>query len=184
MANSGGIRAPFEEGNITQADLLATFPFQNTFDLITIAGKYIREAFENSVSHMTRYGEDGEGRFLQASGFKVVYDVRKPVGQRVTSLKVVCENCKEGYVDLQDSQQYNVVTSNFMASGGDNYGMITENLIKQTIGALDTDVMRSELEHHSPVTAALGGRIVIKADQSSSDGVASVAAGVSLLFVS
>ena len=42
LANSGGIRTPFEKGNITQADLLAVFPFQNTFDLITIAGKYLR----------------------------------------------------------------------------------------------------------------------------------------------
>ena len=134
---------------------------------------------------MTRYGQDGEGRFLQVSGFKVVYDVRKPVGQRVTSLKVVCENCKEGYVDLEDSEQYNVVTSNFMASGGDHYSMISQNLIKQTIGALDTDVMRSELELHSPVTAALEGRIVIQADQKSvSNAVVSLALEISLLGVS
>ena len=135
---------------------------------------------------MTRYGQDGEGRFLQVSGFKVVYDVRKPPGGRVMSLKVVCEDCKEGYVDLQDSEQYKVVTSNFIASGGDNYSMLPNNLIKQTIGALDTDVMRSELEHDSPVTADLEGRIVIKADhdQGSSGGVASLTAEVSLLFLS
>ena len=42
LANSGGIRAPFEKGNITQADLLAAFPFQNTFDLVTIEGQYLR----------------------------------------------------------------------------------------------------------------------------------------------
>ena len=42
LANSGGIRAPFEKGNITQADLLAAFPFQNTFDLVTIEGRYLR----------------------------------------------------------------------------------------------------------------------------------------------
>ena len=137
---------------------------------------------------MTRYGQDGEGRFLQVSGFKVVYDVRKPVGRRVESLKVVCDNCGEGYVDLEDSKLYYVVTSNFMSSGGDNYGMISQNLINPTIGALDTDVMRSELEQHSPVTADLEGRIVILADQRpsiiTSSGVASLVVEVSLVVLS
>ena len=133
---------------------------------------------------MTRYGEDGEGRFLQVSGFKVVYDVRKPVGQRVVSLKVVRD---QGYVDLEDSVQYHVVSSNYLIGGGDNYSMITNNTVKHTIGALDTDVMRAEVEHHSPVTAELEERIVIRADQrenSQSSGVASLAAEISLVILS
>ena len=134
---------------------------------------------------MTRYGEDGEGRFLQVSGFKVVYDVRKPVGRRVVSLKVVCDSCRAGYTELEDSQQYNVVTSNYMVGGGDNYTMITNNLIKHLpIGALDTDVMRAELEQHSPITADLQDRIVILADQKSSNGVGSLAVDISLIFLS
>ena len=118
------------------------------------------------------------------SGFKVVYDVRKPVGGRVESLKVVCDDCSEGYVDLEDSRLYHVVTSNFMSSGGDNYSMISQNLINPTIGALDTDVMRAELEQHSPVTADLEDRIVILADHSTSSGVGSLAVEASLLILS
>ena len=139
---------------------------------------------------MTRYGEDGGGRFLQVSGFKVVYDVMKPVGQRVVSVRVVCDSCRTGYAELEDSQQYNVVTSNYMVGGGDNYTMITNNLIKHLpIGALDTDVMRAELKQHSPITADLQGRIVILAEQrqsrqSSDSGVASLALEISLVFLS
>ena len=61
---------------------MAAFPFQNTFDVIRIEGQFLREAFEHSVSLMTRNGQDGGGRFLQVSGFKVEYDVRNPVGNR------------------------------------------------------------------------------------------------------
>ena len=43
LANSGGIRAPFDSGNITQADLMTAFPFSNTFDLIRIKGQFIRQ---------------------------------------------------------------------------------------------------------------------------------------------
>lgn len=134
---------------------------------------------------MTRYGQDGEGRFLQVSGFKVVYDVRKPVGQRVVSLKVVCHSCQEGFVEVEDSKQYNVVTSNYVVGGGDNYTMITNNMITHLpLGSLDTDVMRVELEQHSPITADLQDRIVILADQKSSNGVGSLAVDISLIFLS
>ena len=80
-----------------------------------------------------------------------------------------------------------MVTSNYMVGGGDNYTMITNNLIKHLpIGALDTDVMRAELEQHSPITADLQGRIVILAEQrqSSDSGVSSLALEISLVFLS
>ena len=49
---------------------MTAFPFQNTFDIIKIKGEFLREAFEHSVSLMTRHGQDGGGRFLQV----VIYE--------------------------------------------------------------------------------------------------------------
>ena len=110
------------------------------------------------------------------------------------SVKVVCSpaslSCQGGFAELEDSKQYNVVTSNYVVHGGDNYTMITNNLIKHLpIGALDTDVMRTELEQRSPITADLEGRIVILADlelsrKSSDSGVSSLALEISLVFLS
>ena len=64
----------------------------------------------------------------------------------------------------------------------------TNNMLKHTIGALDTDVMRTELEHHSPVTAELEERIVILAEEKKSSGgssgVGPLAVQISLVALS
>merc|ERR1740137_289716 len=77
LANSGGIRATLEAGNITLEDLMTSFPFQNTYDVVTLAGKHLKKAFEHSVSKLTKNGNDAGGRFLQVSGFKLKFDVTK-----------------------------------------------------------------------------------------------------------
>ena len=157
---------------------MTAFPFQNTFDIIKIKGEFLREAFEHSVSLMTRYGQDGGGRFLQVSGFKVEYDVTEPVGSRVQSLKVVNEEDGEEFVDLEDEKLYYVVTSNYIVGGGDNYKMLQENKIFHVIGDLDMDVIRRELKLNSPIRASLEDRIIIHADQSKPDQLSNSIEGV------
>ena len=48
-------------------DLLISFPFRNTFDVVLIEGIYLRQAFENSVANMKPDGKNEAGRFLQES---------------------------------------------------------------------------------------------------------------------
>ena len=38
---------------------------RNTFDIVFIRGKFLREAFENSVANMGADGRNEAGRFLQ-----------------------------------------------------------------------------------------------------------------------
>lgn len=65
MIQSGGIRASFARGNITMENLLNSFPFRNTFDIVAIRGAHLREAFEHSVAEMLPNGTNEAGRFLQ-----------------------------------------------------------------------------------------------------------------------
>lgn len=65
MINSGGIKASFNKGNITMENLLMSFPFRNTYDVVMIQGKYLRQAFEHSVANMNPDGSNEAGRFLQ-----------------------------------------------------------------------------------------------------------------------
>ena len=59
-------RASFDKGNITMGDLLMSFPFRNTFDEVQIQGRFLRQAFEHSVTSMKSDGKNEAGRFLQA----------------------------------------------------------------------------------------------------------------------
>ena len=65
MINSGGIKASFDKGNITMENLLMSFPFRNTYDVVLIQGKYLRQALEHSVANMNPDGSNEAGRFLQ-----------------------------------------------------------------------------------------------------------------------
>ena len=130
--------------------------------MITVAGKHLKEAFEHSVAKMTEDGRDAGGRFLQVSGFKIIYDVRKKPGHRLVSAKAVCRKCKDNeYEDIEDETEYNVVTSNYVAGSGDGYTMLLEHRTNHIIGALDTDVMHYQLENHSPISANLDNRITV-----------------------
>ena len=67
MINSGGIKGYIDKGNITMENLLRSFPFRNTFDVVLIKGFFLRQAFEHSVASMESDGRNEAGRFLQAS---------------------------------------------------------------------------------------------------------------------
>ena len=65
IINSGGIKAAFDKGNITMENLLTSFPFRNTYDVVLIKGHYLRQAFEHAVANMEPDGKNEAGRFLQ-----------------------------------------------------------------------------------------------------------------------
>ena len=100
------------------------------------------------------------------SGFKIVYDVREPVGSRVKSVMVRTDVSEEEFVDLDEEKLYYVVTSNYIVGGGDGYTMLHDNKTSHFIGDLDMDVMRREVMQHSPIMASLEDRIIIHSDKS------------------
>ena len=160
LCNSGAIRAPFDAGNVTMEDLLTSFPFANTIDAISLKGKHIRKALEHSVAKLNADGTGDSGRFLQVSGFKVVYDTTKDIGSRVVSVKVLNDN--EEYEDMKDEAVYNLVAFYFIVDGGSGYNMIKENKKSHSIGELDIDALKLQFAASSPVTAKTEGRITLK----------------------
>jgi len=162
LVNSGAIRSAFNEGNITLADLLSAFPFQNTFDVSTLLGSSLRLALEHSVYPMDSKGNSGSGQFLQVSGLKIIFDVRRPPGDRLLQVKVLTE---EGtYVDLEEEKEYSVVTPNYIASGGDGYKFESWKTRDRILGSLDTEVLQGVLDRDSPITAQVEGRIILVKD--------------------
>jgi len=162
LVNSGAIRSAFNEGNITLADLLSAFPFQNTFDVSTLHGRSLRLALEHSVFPMDSKGNAGSGQFLQVSGLKIIFDVRRPPGDRLVQVKVVSE--EDTYEDLEEDKEYSVVTPNYIASGGDGYKFESWKTRERILGSLDTEVLQGVLDRDSPITAQVEGRIILVKD--------------------
>lgn len=160
------ISATTNEGKITRT--AATKVFQPAFfNLVAVAmtGSELKSVLEHSVSKLE---EANNVLFLQVSGVQVAYDVSKPVGQRVTDLKVLCAHC--AVPELQPvnlEQEYKVIMQSVLASGVDSF----EPLIGKQTQALnesDVNVFVEYLMKKSPVYPAVEWRITINNSQEGS----------------
>jgi 5'-nucleotidase len=120
IANSGGLRASIDAGEITKGEVLTVLPFSNTLATFQISGADVVAALENGVSQIDQVA----GRFPQVAGLKYTFDVSKPVGSRVSDVLV-----KDGdnWVPIDTAKTYGVVTNNYVRGGGDGYAMFASN---------------------------------------------------------
>ncbi|MEX0303705.1 MAG: bifunctional UDP-sugar hydrolase/5'-nucleotidase [Leisingera sp.] len=117
IANSGGIRAGLDAGEVTMGEVLTILPFQNTLSTFEIKGEVLTEALENGVSQV----EDIKGRFPQVAGMKFTWDASVAPNAGRVSQVMVAEG--DGFVPLDPEKIYLVVTNNYVRNGGDGYGM-------------------------------------------------------------
>lgn len=69
-------------------------------------------------------------KMLYFVGIHVTYDMKKAVGSRVQSVMIRCSNCKvPSYEPLNPNTQYVIITSTYVAGGGDQYEMIRKGII-------------------------------------------------------
>ncbi|NWW03762.1 5NTD nucleotidase, partial [Oreocharis arfaki] len=160
ILNGGGIRSPIDEqstnGTITMEDLLSVLPFGGRFDVVTLKGSTLKEAFEHSVR---RYGK-GSGELLQVGGIHVVYDLSRAPGSRVVALEVLCTACRvPTYVPLQMDEIYNVTLPSYMLFGGDGYSMLKDKNLGYSKGEPDIEVVSRYLQRMKRVYPAVEGRI-------------------------
>ncbi|XP_037607303.1 5'-nucleotidase [Sebastes umbrosus] len=160
--NGGGVRTSIDErtrnGTITMEDMIAVLPFGGTSDLVQLKGSTLFKAFEHSVR---RYGQSS-GEFLQVSGFRVEFDLSKPVGNRVKSLLILCTECRvPRYEPVQEEMVYRVVLSSYMVNGGDGFSMIANEKLKYDSGDLDISVVSNYIAKKKKVYPAVEGRIKI-----------------------
>ncbi|XP_078332927.1 snake venom 5'-nucleotidase-like isoform X1 [Crassostrea virginica] len=159
IVNSGSIRASFSRGVVTLGNAIDVQPYRNTMETIQLAGKYLRQALEYSVTSYDTI--DPSGKFLQVSGIRVKFNLQKPEGQRIVDVKVICSECEvPEFKPLENERLYDIVLSNFLLNGGDGYTMIRDNAKqKHVVGILDTDVFAEYIKLSSPLFTGLDARI-------------------------
>ena len=60
----------------------------------------------------------------------MVYDTTQPEGSRVVDVMVTCTSCDvPKYEVLDDNTTYDVLTNDYMISGGDGYKVIEDNML-------------------------------------------------------
>jgi 5'-nucleotidase / UDP-sugar diphosphatase len=116
IVNGGGIRGDkiYPAGTkLLKRDILDELPFGNKTMLTIVPGKAILAALENGFSQIERLS----GRFPQVSGLSIVADPAAAPGTRVKTVVVDGEA-------LDIAHDYKLATDDFMALGGDGYGML------------------------------------------------------------
>jgi len=107
ITNAGGLRADIPAGDIDRGRVLDVFPFLNEAVLLEMTGADLRGAVENGLSL--------KAGMVQVSGLRATYDLGRPMGSRAVAIHA-------GERPLDDQRAYRVVTSSFLAEGGDGYG--------------------------------------------------------------
>ncbi|NRB17185.1 MAG: 5'-nucleotidase C-terminal domain-containing protein [Rhodobacteraceae bacterium] len=157
IANSGGIRASLESGQITMGEVLSVLPFQNTLSTFELDGATLVAALENGVSQV----EEVKGRFPQVAGIKFTWDASVAAGEGRIQDVMVADG--DGFVAVDPAKTYMVVTNNYVRGGGDGYKMFAgDDKNAYDFGPDLADVLAEYMAVNSPYTPYVDGRITQK----------------------
>jgi 2',3'-cyclic-nucleotide 2'-phosphodiesterase (5'-nucleotidase family)/predicted AlkP superfamily pyrophosphatase or phosphodiesterase len=165
--NSGGIRADLvvsppsageQPGEITWGEVFAVLPFGNRTTILTLTGAQVRTGMLNAFSAFCDPSIN-TGRFPQFSDLKVQFHCNGLVPV-IDGVWKAPDGPAGTLTPIADGDTLRFVTNDFMATGGDGYTVFTQGSNIQTPG---DDLMQVTIDYiaaHSPVSAAVEGRIV------------------------
>jgi 5'-nucleotidase/UDP-sugar diphosphatase len=155
LLNGGGIR-----GNTTYSpgaafrrrDVLTELPFGNKTIVTSVTGAALLAALENGL----QFAGAASGRFPQISGLAVKASLAAPKGARVKSVLV-------NGVPLDPAKMYKIAINDFMARGGDGYGMLagTSKVTIDTGNVLLAQTVMDYAQKLGTIGAKVEGRMVL-----------------------
>lgn len=155
LINGGFIRGErsYQAGErLTRRDIMREVPFRDQIVLIEVSGATLLQALENSFSQV----EEIKGRFPHVSGMQVIYDTSRPVGQRVQQVHI-------GGRPLVEDQQYRLATRQFLATGGDGFGMFSDHQPLRYAGQMTrlvSDILMDYVQRTNSLAPVVEGRLV------------------------
>ena len=157
IQNGGGLRASIDAGPVTMGEVYDVLPFQNTLSTFEAKGSTVLAALENGASQY----EEQAGRFAQVAGLKYTVDPAAPSGSRVSDVQV---RTGDDWSPIDPTATYQIVTNNYVRTGGDGYRMFeTEGMKAYDFGPDLADVLAEHLAQQGPDYAPqLDGRITVK----------------------
>jgi 2',3'-cyclic-nucleotide 2'-phosphodiesterase (5'-nucleotidase family) len=99
LLNNGGLRAQLPKGPITRGNAFELMPFENSIVILTLTGEKTKQLFQTLV--------DFNGAPFSGATIKVK-------GKKISELKINDE-------PFDANKNYKIVTSDYLAAGGDKY---------------------------------------------------------------
>ncbi|MEP6763728.1 MAG: 5'-nucleotidase C-terminal domain-containing protein [Gemmatimonadaceae bacterium] len=123
--------AKFDSGAVNFAEISQLYPYDNTLRAVRIDGKKLRAYLEHATRYYRTLNADGGApangivdkdipgyNFDIVAGADYTIDLRKPLGQRITSLKFKGR-------DVVDGDSFTIALNNYRQGGGGGFTMFT-----------------------------------------------------------
>jgi 2',3'-cyclic-nucleotide 2'-phosphodiesterase (5'-nucleotidase family) len=165
--NSGGLRADLncsppaageQACEITWGEMFSVLPFGNRSVLLTLTGAQLRQAFLNGFSPVCD-PNIATGRFPQVSGLRATFRCNGTTPE-VTGMWKTPNGIGGGETAITDTDTVRLVTNDFMLTGGDGYTIFAS---ATNVAQPGDDLLQVSIDYvtgHSPVSAAVEGRLV------------------------
>lgn len=151
-------------GPLRLRNLLDCFPFEDPCVVVSLPGRALWAALENSVS---KYPAQ-EGRFPHVAGLRLRFDPKRPAGKRLLEVRIDATGAP---VELD--REYSLATRDYMVRGKDGYtdlmlkedGGPARSLVSEEAGMLLSTLLRQYflslkiLGRWGPDAAAAAGKI-------------------------
>lgn len=141
LLNNGGLRSQLPKGKITLGNVFELMPFENEIVILTLSGEKTKQLFESLI----------ENNGAPFSGATV-----KGKGKKMTELKI-------GGKEFDITKNYKVVTSDYLAGGGDKYFFFSAPIKVDTLSYklrdAIVDYIKDETKKGNTIKVALDGRI-------------------------
>lgn len=118
------VKTDIWNGTFTEEDVNNLLPFENQLILIEMTGAQIVAVLEQSLEHVLE--TNATGAYPYAAGLRYSIDYGKNFSYRCTNVEVNMHHWQDDpsldvWTPIELEQEYNVVTTSFLASGGDGY---------------------------------------------------------------
>jgi 2',3'-cyclic-nucleotide 2'-phosphodiesterase (5'-nucleotidase family) len=141
--NKGGLRNSLPKGSITIGNIFELMPFDNEVVLLKFNASQIKEICEKII----------EKGGVPIGGMELIKNNTEPIGIKVNGK------------DINQEKNYWIVTSDYLANGGDNYTFFKSALERKNLNILLRDVIISYCEDitklNQTIKPTLDGRIQI-----------------------
>ncbi len=127
--NNGGLRGSLPQGDITVGKVFELMPFENELIVVTLKG--------TTVNELINFIIDKGG--VPVSNLKITIKDKKAITAKINGL------------DFDSTQTYKVLTSDYLANGGDNLKMMSTAISKEILGLKLRDAI---ITHIKELTAS------------------------------
>mgnify|MGYP003983372229 FL=1 len=141
VMNTGGLRSTLQKGNITRGDIYTLMPFENELVVLELD----IESFKGLVDYITkRGGEPFSGMTLKASSKG--YDI-----EEVSRM--------EDYLDFNKGNKIRVLTSDYLANGGDKMWFFKDKE-QNKVGIKLRDAIIDHCSKSDTISSKLDNRLI------------------------